>query len=109
MRFAIWLLCDGEAHTNGYQDHCMVCLPNWGSYPVCPDCGRKLKRGSGAAIGRARCTNSACASVRRWFSLRHEPNLDAWGRFALMWVEIGFAWCGTCGRTPGSCIDCGKR
>lgn len=38
-----WVICHGEAHANemGY-DHCMVCLPYWGKYPVCR-CGKKLK------------------------------------------------------------------
>jgi hypothetical protein len=22
--------CTGEAHTNGFQDHCGVCMPRWG-------------------------------------------------------------------------------
>lgn len=22
--------CDGEAHTNGYIDHCGSCMPRWG-------------------------------------------------------------------------------
>jgi len=23
--------CHGEAHRNGFIDHCMVCMPNWGT------------------------------------------------------------------------------
>lgn len=40
----LWVQCTGEAHKNeiGY-DHCMVCIPYWGSYPICPECNRKLK------------------------------------------------------------------
>lgn len=26
--------CTGEAHSNPYIDHCMVCLPFWGRYPM---------------------------------------------------------------------------
>lgn len=26
--------CSGEAHSNPFIDHCMVCMPNWGSYPT---------------------------------------------------------------------------
>ena len=25
--------CTGDAHSNPFIDHCMVCLPHWGSYP----------------------------------------------------------------------------
>ena len=71
MREAIITTCDGEAHSNGHQDHCMVCLPYWGSYPTCPDCNVKLKRPRSGS-SKARCTNSACASHNRWFSLAAE-------------------------------------
>lgn len=26
--------CPGEAHSNPFIDNCMVCMPNWGHYPV---------------------------------------------------------------------------
>ena len=26
--------CMGEAHSNPYIDHCGVCMPHWGKYPV---------------------------------------------------------------------------
>lgn len=26
--------CNGEAHGNPYIDHCGVCMPFWGRYPV---------------------------------------------------------------------------
>lgn len=26
--------CNGEAHSNPYIDHCGVCMPHWGKYPV---------------------------------------------------------------------------
>lgn len=91
MRDAIWLPCHGEAHENAYIDYCMCCMPYWGVFPVCPDCSAKLVRqASGTNRERARCTNSACASWRRWFATKHEPNGDRWGRFALLWSEIAF-------------------
>lgn len=38
-----WVQCSGEAHEPGNMaDHCMVCLPYWGEFPVCNDCGCKL-------------------------------------------------------------------
>lgn len=39
---AIWKECNGEAHSNPYIDNCMVCLPYWGKYPVCPIHDTKL-------------------------------------------------------------------
>jgi hypothetical protein len=38
---AIWVKCNGEAHSNKYQDHCPVCMPYWVYYPICPTCGIK--------------------------------------------------------------------
>lgn len=29
-----WVPCSGEAHGNPYVDHCGVCQPWWGEYPV---------------------------------------------------------------------------
>lgn len=32
-----WVKCDGEAHQPGmgaYYDHCYVCMPHWGKYPI---------------------------------------------------------------------------
>jgi hypothetical protein len=26
--------CNGEAHSNPYIDHCGVCMPYWGRYPM---------------------------------------------------------------------------
>ena len=26
--------CTGEAHSNPFIDHCGVCMPHWGKYPV---------------------------------------------------------------------------
>lgn len=39
-----WMKCTGEAHKNPYIDNCIVCLPFWEEYPVCPKCGRKAKK-----------------------------------------------------------------
>jgi hypothetical protein len=39
MKQAIWVKCNGEAHTNPHIDHCPVCAPHWGEYPTCPYCG----------------------------------------------------------------------
>lgn len=36
---AIWVKCNGEAHSNPHIDHCGVCMPYWGEYPKCPYCG----------------------------------------------------------------------
>jgi hypothetical protein len=38
--------CSGEAHKGpygGYIDHCFVCIPYWGTYPICPEHGEKLR------------------------------------------------------------------
>lgn len=40
--YAIYRDCNGEAHDNPNIDNCMVCLPFWGRYPVCPTDGGKL-------------------------------------------------------------------
>jgi hypothetical protein len=34
--------CNGEAHSNPYIDHCMVCMPHWGEYPVAMPKGSPL-------------------------------------------------------------------
>jgi hypothetical protein len=36
---AEWKECNGEAHSPevaGNIDHCGICMPYWGSYPICP-------------------------------------------------------------------------
>jgi len=38
MKQATWVKCNGEAHGNPYIDHCMICIPYWGEYPICPYC-----------------------------------------------------------------------
>jgi hypothetical protein len=38
-----WVECSGEAHSNAFIDHCMVCMPFWGKYPVCVTCERKCR------------------------------------------------------------------
>jgi hypothetical protein len=38
----IFVECIGEAHSNPFIDHCMVCLPYWATYPTCPFCGYKV-------------------------------------------------------------------
>lgn len=30
----VTIKCTGEAHSNPYIDHCGVCMPHWGKYPV---------------------------------------------------------------------------
>lgn len=42
MRYAVWVKCNGEAHKNPFIDHCMVCMPFWENYPLCPDCKLRL-------------------------------------------------------------------
>jgi len=39
----IWIKCNGEAHSNPWIDHCMVCLPYWEDIPTCSSCGGKLE------------------------------------------------------------------
>lgn len=39
---AIIKKCVGEAHRNPHIDNCMVCMPFWGTYPMCPTDERKL-------------------------------------------------------------------
>lgn len=34
--------CIGEAHSNPYIDHCMICMPYWENYVVCIQCGYKV-------------------------------------------------------------------
>lgn len=96
MRTAIFRRCTGEAHSNPYVDHCWMCAPFWEMFPACPDCLSVLKTPAhGQTPGRtarARCTHSACASYRRWFSVEHEPPIrDAWTWFALAWTDIAIA------------------
>jgi hypothetical protein len=73
MRAAVWRQCTSDAHRNIHIDHCWTCAPYWEAFPGCPDCGDKLRaprRGHRPnATPRARCINTACASVRRWFDL----------------------------------------
>lgn len=40
---AEWKKCCGEAHTNPYIDNCMVCMPYWEFYPICPIHKYKLR------------------------------------------------------------------
>jgi hypothetical protein len=47
MKQAIWIKCNGEAHTNPHIDHCAVCMPYWGEFPKCPYCGG-TRLGNGA-------------------------------------------------------------
>lgn len=39
---AIWIKCNGEAHTNPFIDNCGICMPYWEEYPTCPMCNRKI-------------------------------------------------------------------
>jgi hypothetical protein len=61
MKKAIWKKCNGEAHSNPHIDHCGVCMPYWGDYPVCPDCGRKLMAGG--------ATKSMCRTCRQYVDM----------------------------------------
>lgn len=36
MEKAEYKKCTGEAHSNPYIDNCMICMPFWESYPICP-------------------------------------------------------------------------
>jgi hypothetical protein len=93
MRNAIWRQCTGEAHSNAHVDNCWTCAPHWEIYPACPDCGGMLKRTArGGSTLRARCTNSACASVRRWFDTSNEPDR----RGGLTYLGLVFAEIAVC-------------
>jgi hypothetical protein len=98
MRDAIWRKCCGEAHSNPYIDNCWTCAPFWELFPACPDCAGTLTRvASKQARQVARCTNSACASVRRWFNIANEPTKSGslvW--FGTTFVEIGLHMLGMC-------------
>lgn len=39
---AVWIKCNGEAHSNPFIDNCGVCLPYWENIPTCPTDGAKL-------------------------------------------------------------------
>lgn len=54
MKNAIWRKCNGEAHSNPHIDHCGVCMPWWGEYPLCPYCGTSPRRNSGGEKARCR-------------------------------------------------------
>jgi len=57
--------CEGQAHDpEVVQDYCMVCMPNWGRYPVCPTCVspddanrhvRLITRGKSGSLKRPFC------------------------------------------------------
>jgi hypothetical protein len=67
MRNCAWKACEGEAHSNAFIDNCMICLPNWGQYPVCPDCGTRLRVKSGAKTGFCwGCVNPAGVTCKRF-------------------------------------------
>lgn len=67
--------CTGEAHSNPHIDHCWVCMPYWGNYPVC-GCGHKLSVTGAGFICRAchiRYTREQIAEIG--YSIR-----GAWAR-----------------------------
>lgn len=50
--------CSGGAHSGDYdQDHCMICMPYWGNYPVCPEDGTKLPH------------SGFCKECRKYYSI----------------------------------------
>lgn len=57
---AVIVECSGEAHSNAYIDYCGVCLPYWGSYPVCPTDAVKLS------------VTGWCKTCRKHFSINRE-------------------------------------
>lgn len=61
MRAALWIDCEGDAHSNPHIDHCTVCLPFWEHYPACPACGFKLHVGPRRVRGR--CLNDSCPAA----------------------------------------------
>jgi hypothetical protein len=71
MKNAIWRKCNGEAHSNPHIDHCGVCMPWWGVYPLCPYCGTALRRGG---TSKARCKH-----CNKFFTLNREEEVKpAW-------------------------------
>ena len=63
MKHATWHKCGGEAHSNpaGY-DHCMVCLPYWGSYPLCPHCGKSPRHSQTGSKAK-------CRGCGKWYTI----------------------------------------
>lgn len=42
-----WQKCWGEAHrpdVHGCIDNCMVCMPYWEEFPICPNCSANSVR-----------------------------------------------------------------
>lgn len=65
MKQAIWVKCNGEAHTNPHIDHCAVCMPHWGEYPKCPYCGG-TRLGNGATKTKCRTCGKMVGMERTW-------------------------------------------
>ena len=60
MEDALWIECSGEAHSPavaGNIDHCMVYMPWWEHYPICPDCKKRLQ------------SNGRCKECRKTFKV----------------------------------------
>lgn len=73
--------CDGEAHSNPWIDHCMVCIPHWGFTLHCASCDKQLQYTRGAKLIR-RCpvcgiTHARIDYQQKWIdSERAEPEAD---------------------------------
>lgn len=79
MKDAYWVKCNGEAHdpqVAGRIDHCMVCLPWWESFPICPLCGAKLQpRPVSRKTGKGRFFCRAC---KKYCEEGKRDNLFVW-------------------------------
>jgi len=65
----VWHICTGEAHKDeAHYDHCMVCLPYWGQYPVCPVCGYKIQRLNEKVYGNKSGGNPWCHRCRKHYA-----------------------------------------
>lgn len=53
---AKWIECP-EEH-NGYDDHCMTCMPYWMEIPTCPYCQSRLAE------------NGYCKACKKYYEMR---------------------------------------
>jgi hypothetical protein len=60
MKNVIWIKCNGEAHKREVDyDHCMVCMPWWGEYPICPVCHGGFRKNN---------TRLFCKTCRKYYT-----------------------------------------
>ena len=61
--------CNGAAHSNPFIDNCMVCLPYWGSYPVCPTCSHTLRETQPKVWHEGAVRKGYCRTCKKHFAL----------------------------------------